>query len=67
MRTLTAKEYEVIKQIYESNDEIEANLSFQFGIQNDLYYNLFHSYTEGKKSWIIPEKNYSNIVGNYLN
>ena len=50
MRTLTAKEYEVIKQIYESNDEIEANLSFQFGIQNDLYYNLFHSYTEGKKS-----------------
>ena len=65
MRTLTAKEYEVIKQIYESNDEIEANLSFQFGIQNDLYYNLFHSYTEGKKSWIIQEKNYSNIVGNY--
>ena len=38
------------KQIYESNDEIEENLSFQFGIQNDLYYNLFHSYTEGKKS-----------------
>ena len=46
MRTLTAKEYEVIKQIYDSNDEIEANLSFQFGIQNDLYYQLFHSYTE---------------------
>ena len=49
MRTLTAKEYEVIKQIYESNDEIEANLSFEFGIQNDLYYDLFYSYTEGKK------------------
>ena len=65
MRTLTAKEYEVIKQIYDSNDEIEANLSFQFGIQNDLYYNLFYNYTEGEKSWIIPEKNYSNIVGNY--
>ena len=46
MRTLTAKEYAVIKQIYESNDEIEANLSFEFGIQNDLYYQLFHSYTE---------------------
>ena len=46
MRTLTAKEYEVIKQIYESNDEIEANLSFEFGIQNDLYYQLFHSYSE---------------------
>ena len=65
MRTLTAKEYEVIKQIYDSNDEIEANLSFQFGIQNDLYYNLFHSYTEEKKSWITLRKNYTNIVGSY--
>ena len=67
MRTLTAKEYEVISQIYNSTDEIEVNLSFQFGIQNDTYYQLFHSYTEGEKSWIIPEKNYSNIVENYLN
>ena len=67
MRTLTAKEYEVIKQIYDSYDENEANLSFQFGIQNDTYYQLFHSYTEEQKSWIIPEKNYSNIVANYLN
>ena len=49
MRTLTAKEYEVIKQIYNSTDEIEANLSFQFGIQNDTYYQLFHSYSEGEK------------------
>ena len=49
MRTLTAKEYEVISQIYNSTDEIEANLSFQFGIQNDTYYQLFHSYTETKK------------------
>ena len=65
MRTLTAKEYEVIKQIYASTDEIEANLSFQFGIQNDTYYQLFHSYTEGEKSWTTLEKNYSNIVGNY--
>ena len=46
MRTLTAKEYAVIKQIYDSTDETEANLSFQFGIQNDLYYQLFHSYSE---------------------
>ena len=67
MRTLTAKEYEVIKQIYDSTDEIEANLSFQFGIQNDTYYQLFHSYSEEQKSWITPEKNYTNIVGNYLN
>ena len=50
MRTLTAKEYEVIKKIYDSTDENEANLSFQFGIQNDLYYQLFHSYTEEQKS-----------------
>ena len=50
MRTLTTKEYKLISQIYNSTDEIEANLSFQFGIQNDLYYQLFHSYTEGKKS-----------------
>ena len=67
MRTLTTKEYEVISQIYNSTDENEANLSFQFGIQNDTYYQLFHSYSEEQKSWIIPEKNYSNIVGNYLN
>ena len=46
MRTLTAKEYEVISQIYKSTDEIEANLSFQFELQNDLYYSLFHSYPE---------------------
>ena len=67
MRTLTAKEYEVIKQIYDSTDETEANLSFQFGIQNDTYYQLFHSYSEEQKSWITLEKNYSNIVENYLN
>ncbi len=49
MRTLTAKEYEVIKQIYDSTDEIESNLSFEFGIQSDFYYQLFHSYAESKK------------------
>ena len=67
MRTLTAKEYEVISQIYNSTDENEANLSFQFGIQNDTYYQLFHSYSEEQNSWTTPEKNYSNIVANYLN
>ena len=46
MRTLTAKEYQVISQIYNSTDEIEANVAFEFGIQNDLYYSLFHSYGE---------------------
>ena len=48
MRTLTTKEYELISQIYNSTDEIEASLSFEFGLQNDLYYSLFHSYSETK-------------------
>ena len=50
MRTLTTSEYELISKIYNSTDENEANLSFQFGIQNDLYYQLFHSYSEEQKS-----------------
>ena len=49
MRTLTTKEYEVISQIYNSTDENEANLSFQFGIQNDLYYQLFSQLFRGAK------------------
>ena len=49
MRTLTAKEYEVISQIYNSTDETEANVSFEFGLQNDLYYQLFYSYEETKQ------------------
>ena len=48
MRTLTTKEYELISQIYNSTEDNEANLSFEFGIQNDLYYQLFHSYSETK-------------------
>ena len=48
MRTLTTKEYELISQIYNSTDEIEASVSFEFEIQNDLYYSLFHSYEETK-------------------
>ena len=50
MRTLTAKEYEVISQIYNSTEDNEANLSFQFGIMNDTYYQLFHSYSEEQKA-----------------
>ena len=48
MRALTTKEYELINQLYNSTDEIEANVAFEFGIQNDLYYSLFHSYGETK-------------------
>ena len=65
MRTLTTKEYELLYKIYNSTDENESQTSFQFGIMNDTYYQLFHSYSEGAESWITPEKNYSNIVGNY--
>ena len=46
MRTLTTKEYELISKIYYSTDETEANVAFEFQIQNDLYYQLFHSYEE---------------------
>ena len=49
MRTLTTKEYELLYKIYNSTDEVEANLSFEFRIQNDTYYQLFHSYSETKK------------------
>ena len=49
MRTLTAKEYELISQIYNSTDENESQTSFQFGIMNDTYYQLFHSYSEEVK------------------
>ena len=49
MRTLTSKEYELMSKIYNSTDEQEANLSFEFGLMNDTYYQLFHSYTETKK------------------
>ena len=49
MRTLTTKEYELISQIYNSTDETEAKVAIEFQIQNDLYYQLFHSYEETKK------------------
>ena len=50
MRTLTTKEYELISKIYNSTEDNEANLSFQFGIMNDTYYQLFHSYSEEQNS-----------------
>ena len=61
MRTLTTKEYELISKIYNSTEDNEANLSFQFGIMNDTYYQLFHSYAEEVSKWITLKKNYSNI------
>ena len=48
MRTLTTKEYELISKIYNSTDDLESSLSFEFGLMNDTYYQLFHSYSESK-------------------
>ena len=48
MRTLTTKEYDLISQIYNSTDDLESSLSFEFGLMNDTYYQLFHSYSESK-------------------
>ena len=48
MRTLTTKEYEVISKIYNSTDEIEANLSFEFGIQNDLLLSIISQLFRGQ-------------------
>ena len=50
MRTLTTKEYELISKIYNSTEDIEASLSFEFGLMNDTYYQLFHSYSEEQNS-----------------
>ena len=40
--------YEEILKCYEGITEEHASTSFEFGIQNDLYYQLFYSYTESK-------------------
>ena len=48
MRTLTTSEYELISKIYNSTDDLESSLSFEFGLMNDTYYQLFHSYSESK-------------------
>ena len=37
--------YDEIKSCYDATDDIKASTSFEFGIQNDLYYKLFYSYT----------------------
>ena len=37
MRTLTAKEYEVIKQIYDSNDEIEVKFIFSIWYSKTIF------------------------------
>ena len=38
--------YDEIKSCYDAHDDIKASTSFEFGIQNDLYYQLFYSYND---------------------
>ena len=38
--------YEEIMKCYESETDIHASTSFEFGLMNDLYYQLFYSYPE---------------------
>ena len=45
LRTMSIN-YEEILKCYEGVTEEHANTSFEFGIQNDVYYQLFYSYTE---------------------
>ena len=39
-------DYEEIMKCYEGETDIHASTSFEFGLMNDLYYQLFHSYPE---------------------
>ena len=38
--------YEEILKCYEGETDIHASTSFEFGLMNDLYYQLFYSYPE---------------------
>ena len=38
--------YDEIKSCYDADTDIKASTSFEFGIQNELYYQLFYSYSE---------------------
>jgi len=38
--------YEEIMKCYEGETDAHASTSFEFGLMNDLYYQLFYSYPE---------------------
>ena len=38
--------YDEILKCYEGVTDIHASTSFEFGIHNDIYYQLFYRYTE---------------------
>tara|TARA_B000000532_G_scaffold165113_1_gene133275 strand:+ start:682 stop:861 length:180 start_codon:yes stop_codon:yes gene_type:complete len=42
-------DYEEIMKCYEGETDAHASTSFEFGLMNDLYYQLFHSYNEVDK------------------
>ena len=42
--------YAEILKCYEGETDIHATTSFQFGLMNDLYYQLFYHYTETEDS-----------------
>ena len=42
--------YEEILKCYEGVTDEHANTSFEFGIQNDLYYQLFYRYMDSAES-----------------
>ena len=44
------QDYNEILKCYNGVDDIHASTSFEFGIMNDLYYQLFYNYTYEKDS-----------------
>ena len=40
------QDYNEILKCYNGVDDIHASTSFEFGLMNDLYYNLFYSYAD---------------------
>ena len=46
---MTELDYEEILKCYEGETDAHASTSFEFGLMNDLYYQLFHSYNEVDK------------------
>ena len=48
-RSMDNLDYEEILKCYEGETDAHASTSFEFGLMNDLYYQLFHSYNEVDK------------------
>ena len=46
LKKTRSMDYEEILKCYEGETDIHASTSFEFGLMNDLYYQLFYSYPE---------------------